>query len=123
MAKKNRVCIVCGKEYEYCGNCSAHRNLETWHTIYHDSNCREVFNITSEYMTKMITKEEARKKYGKCDLSNKENFQKVILSAINEVCSYKKEKNVEKVAEKIVEKAVEKTTEEIVEVKEEVFEQ
>ena len=83
--KNNRICIVCRKEYSYCGNCSEDRLKEPWHAIYHNANCKDIFNVASDYLAGAITKEEARKKFDDCDLSYKENLHYKILEAVNTV--------------------------------------
>ena len=83
--KNNRICIVCRKEYSYCGNCSEDRLKEPWHAIYHNANCKDIFNVASDYLAGLITKEEAREKFDDCDLSYKENLHHKILEAINTV--------------------------------------
>ena len=85
MKKNNKKCIVCGKVYTFCNSCSAFDRYPRWMGIYHDENCKNVFEITSDYLSGDITKEEAKVRLDKCDLSNKQNFHKVILDAINQI--------------------------------------
>ena len=104
---KARNCIVCGKEYEYCGRCRSHANMPTWMALYHDENCRSIMNIATEYMAGNLTKAEAKSKLDDCDLTNKKNFKESVLKAVNEICATKKTAKVEvaKVAEEIVDDA------------------
>lgn len=83
--KNNRKCILCGTEYKYCGNCAEDSRLEPWHTIYHDNNCRTIFNTATDYRAGLLTKEEAINIFDTCDLSNKENFKSSILQLLNEL--------------------------------------
>lgn len=47
--KSLRKCMVCGKEYEFCSGCRK-KNQPSWLTIYHDENCRNIWNaITAVY--------------------------------------------------------------------------
>ena len=86
MAKKNnRICIVCSEEYSYCGNCSEDRLKEPWHAIYHNTNCKDIFNTASDYLSGALTKEEAKEKFDNCDLSYKEKLHHKIIEAINDV--------------------------------------
>ena len=85
MAKNNRKCICCSTEYRYCGNCSEDRLKEPWHAIYHDENCKNIFNAASDYLAGAITKEEAKENFDKCDLSYKDKLHHKIVEAINAV--------------------------------------
>ena len=87
---KARSCIVCGKEYEYCGRCSSHANMPTWMALYHDDNCRSIMNIATEYMAGNLTKADAKSQLDSCDLTNKKNFKESVVKAINEICATKK---------------------------------
>jgi len=94
--KNNRTCIVCAKEYSYCPTCSEDRKKEPWHNIYCCDNCKTIFETASDYLTKVITKEEAKTKFSACDLSRKETFHKKIVEAIEEV--FKEEEILEKIS-------------------------
>ena len=115
MRKNNRICIVCSTKYTYCPNCAEFDHLEKWHTIYHDENCKNIFEAASDYLAGYITKEEAKLKLDKCDLSNKANFHHKIVEAIDEVYGTNKE-NTEKTTE--TKKSTKSTTKKV-EVKEE----
>lgn len=64
-----RKCILCGKKYEYCPNCSRDAKKEPWHTIYDSENCRNISKALTDYNLNKITKEAARDALSKCDLS------------------------------------------------------
>lgn len=52
MGHHEKVCIVCGTAYKYCGACEEYRLLEPWHESYHDKRCKDVFDILSRYVGK-----------------------------------------------------------------------
>lgn len=79
----NKKCICCGHEYRYCNNCQEFDKFPTWMAIFHNSNCKEIYNATSMYG--QIPNEEIKARLDKCDLSNKENFHKNIRKVIDEV--------------------------------------
>ena len=86
MAKKNnRKCICCSEEYTYCGNCSEDRMKAPWHAIYHNTNCKDIFNAASDYLAGALTKEEAKEQFDKCDLSYKAKLHHKIIEAIDDV--------------------------------------
>ena len=109
MAKKNnRKCICCSTEYRYCNSCSEDRTKPVWYTIYHNENCKNIFNTASDYLAGAITKEEARQKFDACDLSYKNKLHNKIVEAINAVYGEKVE------AQNVVETVVE-NKEEVIE--------
>ena len=76
MAKKNRECHTCGEKYSYCPNCN--RNEPSWMAEFHDENCKNIFQICTQYNVGLLTKEQAKESLNACDLSNKENFTECI---------------------------------------------
>ena len=108
MAKKNnRKCICCSTEYRYCNSCSEDRTKPAWYAIYHNENCKNVFNTASDYLAGLITKEEAKQKFDACDLSYKNKLHNKITEAINVVYGEKTEMKNESVVE-IKEEVVER---------------
>ena len=81
----NRRCIVCSVAYKFCNSCVEFKHLEPWHNIFHDNNCREIYNAVSAYIGKEKTKEETKARLDKCDLSGKNNFKTAIINAIDDV--------------------------------------
>jgi len=80
MAQSNRICFTCGKKYGYCPDCYEDRFLETWHIMFHDNNCKNVFDIINKHFYNHITTDEAISQLEICDLSGKfnEDIQKEI---------------------------------------------
>ena len=76
MAKKNRECLTCGAKYTYCPNCD--RKAPYWMTDFHDENCKNIFQICTQYNVGLLTKEQAKEALNACDLSNKESFKPFI---------------------------------------------
>lgn len=76
----NRICLTCGKPYEYCGSCPSSLNLPVWKNIFDTENCKTVFETVSDYAQNAITKESAKVRLSKCDVSCtfKNNIQKLI---------------------------------------------
>lgn len=102
MAKLNRKCIVCGKEYSYCPSCGADSLKPTWMTIYHDENCHDIFNIIRDYKTGILSKEVAHTYMSQCCLVDKVDFKDSVREAVDEIMAVEK---------------TEETTEEVVEEK------
>lgn len=85
MGRGNRKCICCGKEYNFCLHCAEYDHLPRWMNLWHNENCKELFNITNDYNAQILTKEEAKDMFAECDLSYKDKLHKHIIEAINEV--------------------------------------
>ena len=82
----NRICLTCGKAYEYCGSCPSSLNLPVWKNLFDTENCKTVFETVSDYAQNVITKDVAKKKLSNCDTSinYKENIQKYLDDIIAE---------------------------------------
>lgn len=103
--KNNKTCICCGTKYTYCNRCEEFDKYPIWMTLYHDENCKEIFMTAADYLAKDISKEEAKAKLEKCDLSAKDTFNKKVLEVINTVCVEKKSpKKTTKIEESVEEK-------------------
>ena len=99
--KNNRKCICCSTEYRYCNTCNEDKLKPMWLSIYHNENCKDIFNTASDYLAGAITKEEARQKFNACDLSYKNKLHNKIVEAINAVYGAKVEN--QNVVETVVE--------------------
>ena len=76
MAKKNRECLTCGTKYTYCPNCN--RKEPSWMVEFHEENCKNIFQICTQYNIGLLTKEQAQEALIACDISNEENFAQFI---------------------------------------------
>lgn len=105
----NRICLVCGKAYEYCGSCDGKR-LPIWMNLYHDENCRQIFNAVNDYNHGLATKEQSRERLSACNLNMdiKDSIQKVI----NELMASEEPKPAEETDKNTVETIVESSTSE-----------
>lgn len=73
-----RKCLCCGTTYEYCPSCYDYRNLPLWMNSFHGENCKDIFEICTNYNFGLITKEQAKELLSACDLSNTKNFNKCV---------------------------------------------
>lgn len=85
MAKNERTCICCGTKYQYCPHCKKYSNLEPWHFIFHDDNCREIYRAVTAYAGDEISVDTARARLDKCDLSQKDTFFNTIKNNIDKI--------------------------------------
>lgn len=79
----NRICLACGKAYEYCGSCPSSLNLPVWKNIFDTENCKTVFETVSDYAQNAITKESAKKRLSESDTSV--TFKKQIQNYVDEI--------------------------------------
>jgi hypothetical protein len=59
MIKKK--CIVCGKEYEYCGHCDKNPKINRWKNQYCSENCRDIFKTVTDYVGNLIDVKTAKR--------------------------------------------------------------
>lgn len=85
MGKTNRICKTCGKEYYYCSNCDKSLNSPQWMLMWDTENCKNIFEIVSNFDQGIYTKEEASKKLEKCNLKEKYSFNEKISALIDKI--------------------------------------
>lgn len=86
LAKVNRVCKTCEKQYAYCGRCGNGATNPPWMSTWDTENCKEVFQICSNYKQGAVSKEKARNQLqSNCDLRLKYTFKKEIRDLIDEI--------------------------------------
>ena len=76
MAKSRfyKKCILCGEEYEYCGNCSRFRNYPRWMETVHNLNCKTIVDTVMNYKAGVKTPAECKADLEGCDLSYRNQF-------------------------------------------------
>nr|DAZ03670.1 MAG TPA: DNA gyrase subunit A [Caudoviricetes sp.] len=85
MDAKLRTCSVCRKTYKYCLKCREYEYLPTWMFAFCSENCKDIYNITSDYEDKRVTADEAKKQLDKLDLSRISNFGTSYQNTINDI--------------------------------------
>ncbi len=85
--KYNRKCVICGKTYSFCNTgCAEDKDKPSWMTVFHDDNCREIYYTCANYEVGHYgTKDQAKKKLKKLDLTNKESFNPVVQDWIDDI--------------------------------------
>ena len=86
----NRVCKTCGKEYYFCSSCKKTLNSPQWMLLWHDENCKFVYEIVSDYAQNHISKEVARERLNKCNLKVEYTFTEKIRKYIDEIMTIPK---------------------------------
>ena len=114
MAKKNKECLTCGAKYSYCPNCN--RKEPYWMADFHTENCKNIFQICTQYNVGLLTKENAQEALNACDLSNKENFKQCIQHDFANIFAVEESKKRNKKAETpVIEEAPVEQAHEVVE--------
>lgn len=94
MKMNNKTCICCGKIYTFCTGCDQYINEPRWKAIYHNETCKDIFVIVSDYLQGAISKEEAKERLLKCDLSYRNELHKKIQDGINEILHEEEKSNI-----------------------------
>jgi len=61
---RTRICMICGRNYEFCHHCKEFQKEPGWKYLYHDEKCKKIGDLWYAYRGKEISKEEARKLMG-----------------------------------------------------------
>ena len=71
MARGDRTCLVCGKNYHFCGsNCQDAKANETWRALYCSLACRTVFDTLSKFVNGYISADVAYEKLSALGIDN-----------------------------------------------------
>lgn len=83
--KHERTCSVCGTKYSYCPNCGEYDNLPRWMFMFHDENCKKIWEVINKFKAGEIEKSKAKSSLETLDLSNKSKFDSVYIKVINDI--------------------------------------
>ena len=89
MSKKNsRTCCVCGKSYSFCPTCNPEdKDKPYWMFAWCSENCKEIYNVTSQYENEQLSAKEAKKQLDKLDLSRLEHYGSSYKKSIEKINS------------------------------------
>jgi len=109
MAAKERICLCCGKVYQYCPSCQGYDPNKTWMFLVHDENCLDVYNVWQQYRGKEISKEDAAKVLKALNVTDILKSKSPVVPVLKEILDIKDEPKVEekKEDEKVETKPVE----------------
>lgn len=72
--QKLRTCCVCRKNYHFCPRCNEDKDKPAWYFTFCSSNCKDIYDITSQFENNWITANDAKRILDNLDLSDIENF-------------------------------------------------
>ena len=90
MAKPNRKCFFCGKEYHYCSTCPNDIKKPSWYVMWCSEQCKALDNIVAAHRTGKITTEEAKNKINELniDVDNLKFARESLKEYFNNIMSY-----------------------------------
>ena len=91
MKLNNKTCITCGVKYTFCTGCGQFDTEPRWKAIYHNETCKDIFIIVSDFLQNAISKDEAKERLLKCDLSYRNELHEKIQNGIREILDEVKE--------------------------------
>lgn len=80
--KNEHICIMCGKHYSFCQK--KNRDLPAWRTMFHNSNCHDIFNAL-----RIEDPAQAKLALGKLDLSEIDSFNEDVKNRVHEILGSK----------------------------------
>lgn len=60
MVSNNKKCIMCGKTYTFCLNCSKFDSLPRWMAMFCGQKCKDVFDAISDYKANAVSKSDTK---------------------------------------------------------------
>lgn len=98
MAKTNRTCYTCNKDYYFCSQCPSETKKETFYNMFCCERCSKIFKTLTDETFKKITTAQCKEALLELNVSVKENFKSGIINHLTKVFNYK-EPTVEAVEE------------------------
>ncbi len=93
MKQNNKNCIICGKSYTFCTNCSKFDHLPRWMGMFHSKECKDIFDTISDYQSNVCSKEEALNRLTDAGITNI-TLTSPVQKIVDEIMSdYKKDKS------------------------------
>ena len=68
--RDERTCQVCGTHYSYCPSCKRYNHLPRWMFMFHDENCKKIWEVVNDYRAGSKTADKAKRELEKLDLSH-----------------------------------------------------
>ena len=91
---KTRICICCGKEYQYCPRCDSDKDAPRWMMNFDTDACHVAFQVVTDYNYGEITREEAVAKLNAVDLSDLESYIPDVKDVVKKILTVDKVLNV-----------------------------
>lgn len=102
---KDRICLVCGSKYQYCGHCA--EKIILWKTVYCSEECRAIFNECGNFEAGKLSQKDAYEKLISLNIKNK-NVRDSVAESVAKIMAY--EQQIKKEEEKKTEETPEQNT-------------
>lgn len=106
MAKPNRICYCCGREYYFCPSCPDDRRDPQIYVMWDSELCKDIFTTLTNEFTKKITTSECKSKLIELGVDDMEINNSSVKNHIDRVMSYK---TVVEPIQEVIEETVEVT--------------
>lgn len=80
-----RTCLLCQTQYDYCPYCGKDANKPKWMIMFHNSNCKKIFDTLQKNYTHEDSDEVSILKLKSCDLSVLKNATESVNKQVNEI--------------------------------------
>ena len=78
-----RICVCCGKKYEYCPSCKKN-SQPGWMFTYCSESCKGLFNIISAYISKRVSKEAVQAYIAEHNITDFTEYTEPVKKILNE---------------------------------------
>lgn len=85
--KHERTCSICGQVYEYCPNCPTFDDKPRWMFLFHDENCKHIWEVLNAYQTNVKNATQAKNALQRLNLSRKDKFVEPVKKLISKIYS------------------------------------
>lgn len=85
LERKLRRCACCGTEYSFCPKCSEDKDKPLFYFTFCSENCKEIYNVTSQFENGQITSGEAQNQLKKLNLSRLDYLGTSYKNSINKI--------------------------------------
>lgn len=83
--KKMRTCAVCRQNYHFCPRCGEDKNKPAWYFTFCSSNCKDIYDITSQFENGWVTADEANTILHNLDTSKLDSFGQSYKKSIEKI--------------------------------------
>lgn len=88
-----RICHTCGKEYEYCPNCSAFNSQPKWRANWDTEECKDIWNILVRYNTEGLDAARVKSVLNSYGVTNYSKYSSPIASQLKKMFDVEPKKN------------------------------
>ena len=94
--KHARICVICGKEYSYCPNCTEYAELPRWMFLFDKENCKDIWEVINKYRSGEFTAAQAKAELQKLDMSYKDSITPDFKAFLDKICEETKPVKIQK---------------------------